>query len=431
MTIFKRMAFLFMMIAAPIVAVSDLARAQQAGSYVTPFPAKGTYRIYVFGDSLGDGIGAALSNAFQREADVQVIMKSKAGTGFVRNDIYDWNNTATQLAKRENFDIAIAMFGINDRQSMRLKKRRFQLNSREWLREYTDRVDRFIKTLKQKNIALYWVGLPIMKSSKANSAMQIINQIVREKAYLNGVKYIDTWNGFTDQDGGYSASGPDLGGRVKRLRLNDGVHFTVGGYQKLAHYVEREIRRDISVAKAERSIPLAGGAEEQRRIAARKRIQKPVARKVNPVKSDANQTARPANPNDFRKKVRASAKKYAADHSKITLNNPLAGDEEGKKVIKILRPAIPPAVINHILRRVSSLKASNVGETVNGPMDGGLIATSSITPVSRQLGSAQKRNVPITQSPYYRVLIKGAILPPKPGRADDFMWRQAEDKPAG
>ena len=62
---------------------------------------------------------------------------------------------------------------------------------------------------------------------------------------------------------------------------------------------------------------------------------------------------------------------------------------------------------------------------------GGLIAMSLITPVSRLTGGAQKRNVPITQTPYYRVLIKGVVLSPKPGRADDFIWREPLGKPAG
>jgi len=404
------------------------AHAQQIGSYVTPFPEKGTYRIYVFGGSLGNGIFNSLYGAFQRNADLQVVKKSKSPSGFVFDG---WNRVAEQITKSDNMDIAVVMFGANDRQALWLKKRRYSVGTKEWRAEYGRRVDKFIKTLKKRNVALYWVGLPIMKSSVANSAMQIINQIVREKVYLNGAKFIDTWNGFTDQDGGYSPFGPDMGGRVKKLRLKDGVHFTIAGYLKLAHYVEREIRRDISVAKAERSIPLAGGLEEQRRIVTRKHVQKKQPLKSSEPARGAQKNVQVTKPSLLNSRRVNRPGVYGADHSKITLKDPNSGLENSGNVVEILRPAIPVAVVNHINRRVSSLKASNVGESVNGPISGGLIATSSITPVSRQAGASLKRNVPITQTPYYRVLIKGAVLEPKPGRADDFRWQPVLEKPAG
>jgi hypothetical protein len=36
------------------------------------------------------------------------------------------------------------------------------------------------------------------------------------------------------------------------------------------------------------------------------------------------------------------------------------------------------------------------------------------------------RRPPLTQSPYYKVLVKGEALPPKTGRADDFTWPRPE-----
>ncbi len=357
--------------------------------------------------------------------------KSKSGSGFVRNKYYDWNKVAEAVAKSDNVDIAVAIFGANDRQSIRLKRRLHAVGSREWRAEYGQRIDRFMKTLKRKKIALYWVGLPIMRSSRANEAMQIINQIVREKAYLNGVKFIDTWNGFTDQEGGYSAYGPDLAGRIRKLRVGDGVHFTLAGYRKLAHYVEREIRRDISVAKAERNIPLAGDVAEQRRIVRKRDLQRVAPRKASLPKAAGKNAAQQRRANVRRPQRRVTAREYGADNSKVVIKHSPTGGRSEEKVIEINRPPIPLAVVNHILSRVSSLRASNVGESVIGHIDGGLIAMSSITPVSRQAGVVAKRNIPLTQTPYYRVLVKGAVLPSKPGRADDFKWIEPPQKPSG
>ena len=108
-----------------------------------------------------------------------------------------------------------------------------------------------------------------MRSPGQSSDAEAMNDLFREKAFINGAKFIDTWNGFTDEAGRYSAYGPDMTGQVKRLRADDGVHFTMRGYLKLAHFVEKELRRDLNLAKIERNIPLAGNEEEQAKVMGR------------------------------------------------------------------------------------------------------------------------------------------------------------------
>jgi hypothetical protein len=54
------------------------------------------------------------------------------------------------------------------------------------------------------------------------------------------------WDGFVDEAGKYSNYGPDYEGQTRRLRSSDGVFFTKYGARKLAHYVERELRRFMS-----------------------------------------------------------------------------------------------------------------------------------------------------------------------------------------
>src|ERR671937_513986 len=82
-----------------------------------------------------------------------------------------------------------------------------------------------------------------------NDHVQMINQIIRERAYVNGVKYVDAYEGFVDDIGNFNPYGPDLTGKMRILREPDGVHFTPAGNRKLAHFVEREIRRDLTQAK--------------------------------------------------------------------------------------------------------------------------------------------------------------------------------------
>ena len=44
-------------------------------------------------------------------------------------------------------------------------------------------------------------------------------------------------------------------GWIGLLREQDGVHFTTAGYRKLAHFVERELKRDIAQARQDRAVP--------------------------------------------------------------------------------------------------------------------------------------------------------------------------------
>ena len=58
-----------------------------------------------------------------------------------------------------------------------------------------------------------------------------------------GVKYIDIWDAFANQNGEYDAFGPNIDGQNVKLRGPDGIHFTKAGGRKVAHFLEADIRR--------------------------------------------------------------------------------------------------------------------------------------------------------------------------------------------
>ena len=381
---------------------------QYSRSYVTPFPEGDRYRLYVFGDSLGDGIWAGLYRAFRPDRNVDVVKKSRVSTGFVRVDYFDWNARLRSIAKAEKFHIAVIMVGANDMQPIRVKRKWHKVDSEGWRDIYGKRIDAFIKRLKDTHAAVYWVGLPVMRSTKHNAAMQVMNEIFREKAFVNGVKFIDTWNGFADQFGRYSAFGPDLSGQVRRLRADDGVHFTIKGYRKLAHFVEREIRRDLRKARSERNIPLAGDESEQARAVPRssrsKAKRKPQVRQRKAPKGRMRDTSLQPRPGD--KPVKTTDRSASA--AKVI--------GEGEKTVagvSVLRPEIKAPTVQ--------TDYAPEGETIASDIGWGLTALASVSPINDPSLSSPQR-LPLTQRPYYRVLIKGEQLKPKVGRADDFSW---------
>ena len=252
-------------------AVPAAAQEEPTGtSYITPFPEGDVYKLQAYGDPFAEGLLAGLTEAFAGDARLQISRRHRPLSGLARPDFDD--EMKAEEANRETFHIGVVMIGFWDRIHMRVSARdRITLGSSEWREEYGKRVDRLIKTLKRKGIALYWVGLPIMRRYEVNEAAQAMNDIAREKAYLNGIKFIDIQAQFADEAGNYAPYGPDITGKQRLLRESDGVLFTAAGNRKLALFVEQEIKRDLNQAKKERAIPLAGNEAEQKRVAALRR----------------------------------------------------------------------------------------------------------------------------------------------------------------
>jgi hypothetical protein len=380
-------------------------------SYINPFPNGDRYRIVVLGDSLGDGLWSGLYRAFEDDATLEFINRAKVSTGFARTDNYDWNTELANLLKNDTYQIAIIMFGANDAQAIRSGKDWLKVGSEGWHEIYGKRVEAFIKKLRAANIAVYWVGLPIMRSPAQVSDAEAMNDLFREKAFINGAKFIDTWNGFTDESGRYSAYGPDMTGQVKRLRADDGVHFTMRGYLKLAHFVEKELRRDLNLAKLERNIPLAGNEEEQA---------KAMGRDVIPGRSEPAQPNAPT-PDQAEPAPEGADTPGATEQAQADQGPQLQQSSVGD--VNLVRPAIDQG-----LQAAQGLAPQGAtapvadSEMITSELSTGLTAVATLSSVSDPSLASSRPRLPLSQRPYYKVLIKGEQLKPKNGRGDDFTW---------
>lgn len=221
-------------------------------------------KVYIFGDALARGTARGLRLAFRGDKAVKLVDKAKVSSGFVRDDFYDWNAKLEEILENEEMDIAIVMVGSNDRQRLRRHAGGHKFGEPEFRRIYAERVDRFMQQLRRRGILVYWLGLPNMRGKSYSAAMSELNEIYKERAEANGVTFVPTWDEFSDAVGAFSLYGEDISGTVRRLRSNDGVHFTRRGYRKLASLVERQIRDFLAagpVGKGERVMVGADGAE--------------------------------------------------------------------------------------------------------------------------------------------------------------------------
>lgn len=103
-----------------------------------------------------------------------------------------------------------------------------------------------IAALKSKGVPVLWVGTPATRGTKSTSDMSYLDELYRARADKAGIIYVDIWGGFIDDQGRYAQQGPDFEGQTRRLRAYDGVYFTKYGAEKLAHYVEHDLRRVLA-----------------------------------------------------------------------------------------------------------------------------------------------------------------------------------------
>jgi len=379
-------------------------------SYITPFPNGDRYRIVVLGDSMGEGLWGGLYRAFEDDPTLEFIQRANGSTGLARPDRYDWDAELGKILKDENYQIAVVMFGGDDMQPIREGKNVFKVGTEEWRQAYGKRVEKFIRKLREANVAVYWTGLPVMRSPGQTSDAEQLNDVFREKAFVNGAKYIDTWDGFVDESGRYSAYGPDMSGQVKRLRGDDGVHLTMRGNVKLANFVEKELRKDLTQAKSERNIPLAGTEDEQAKITNRFAMVKPAPQ--GPAES--------ANADDANEPDGAKAGEEVAegDGTKDELHESQVGD------VSVVRPALAPTAP----QAPSGLASQPINvsttepEVITSRLPDGYTAVATISAVADLSLASSRPRLPLSQRPYYKVLIRGEQLEPKSGRADDFAW---------
>ena len=369
-------------------------------SYINPFPNGDRYRVVVLGDSLGEGLWSGLYRAFEEDKTLEFIQHAKPNSGFARIDSYNWNEQLAKLLKEDTYQIAVVMFGASDAQGVRSGKEWLKVGSEGWREIYGQRVEAFIKQLRAANVAVYWVGLPIMRSPTQNEDAEKLNDVYREKAFINGAKFVETWNGFSDEGGRYSPYGPDMTGQVKRLRADDGVHMTMRGYLKLAHFVEKDLRSDLNLAKIERNIPLAGNEDEQAKVTGRDIVaETPTAPSANAAAPEAGtETEQPAGGTP-----------------------PLQESNVGE--VSVVRPAIDQTLqAAQGLTSQGTPQSSSDSEMITSELGNGLTAVATLSSVADPSLASSRPRLPLSQRPYYKVLIKGEQLKPKSGRGDDFAW---------
>jgi hypothetical protein len=205
-------------------------------------------RALVIGDFMANALAKGLTDAYRQNANVVVVDVTNGSSGLVRDDYYNWPAKVPELVAEHKPDAILVMMGANDRQTMQTAAGGQAFGSDQWRAGYTARVAALADALKATGKPVLWGGLVSVSSSAMSRDYSSFNGIVREQLEAKGLKFVDMWNGFADEDGRYKASGPDVRGQSVQLRADDGLNFTRAGQRKLAYFVEQHLNERFGSA---------------------------------------------------------------------------------------------------------------------------------------------------------------------------------------
>src|SRR5262245_1387326 len=277
--------------------------------------------VLVIGDQLADWLGYGLEEALTDTPQIGIARRIKPYAGLVRYeqraDSPDWSQAVKEVLAAEKPSAIVIMLGTNDRLPLReritphpaptgtqtpgqggagstqgaagdgaaaapehgqpaaggaeahkppppppqpILGPSYEFHTDKWAELYAKRIAEMIAALKTEGVPILWVGVPSIRGAKSTSDMSYLDELYRARADKAGIVYVDIWDGFVDDQGRYAQQGPDFEGQTRRLRTYDGVNFTKYGAEKLAHYVEHELRRVLNSHVVPVALP---GPEEQ------------------------------------------------------------------------------------------------------------------------------------------------------------------------
>lgn len=198
-------------------------------------------RILVMGDFMAGALSKGLVDAYAQNPNIVVVDASSGSSGLVRADFYDWPGQVPALVEAQKPDAILVLVGANDRQSIQTDAGAQAIGSDRWRAAYAARVGAFADALKATGKPVLWAGLAPVRQNAMSRDYSTMNDILREQLEARGLRYVETWNGFANEEGRFIAEGPDVGGQTVQLRDSDGLNFTRAGQRKLAFFVEQEL----------------------------------------------------------------------------------------------------------------------------------------------------------------------------------------------
>jgi hypothetical protein len=198
--------------------------------------------VLLLGDSLiVTSFGEYLEKSLNEQPGIRAVRKAKSSTGLARPDFFDWMKVGREEIERHRPDVVVVIMGGNDGQDLTdtKGKGRVHWGTPAWESAYRQRVLDFLGVLAAPGRKILWVELPITGLKNFERKLGVIRRVLREAvSSREDSTHLDTKPFFTDAKGGLLREALVEGFRKPmRLRMEDGVHFTLAGGRYFASRV--------------------------------------------------------------------------------------------------------------------------------------------------------------------------------------------------
>lgn len=196
--------------------------------------------VFLVGDSLMQGVAPHLANSLRKRHQIRTINLSKQSTGLAYPGFFNWPKTVAETLDHEpNIRLMVVFLGPNDPWDMPQGKGKpfLRFKSPDWEVAYRARIDSILDQARAHNVQVIWVGPPNMEKARLSTAMDYLSGLYQQQTALYGQHYVSANPilGYADQGFSYTVQTPE-GKRVK-VRVDDGIHFTITGQKMIAEQV--------------------------------------------------------------------------------------------------------------------------------------------------------------------------------------------------
>lgn len=206
--------------------------------------------VLVVGDGLAGELAEGLEATYSEVPSVRVDSLSINDAGLAGPRAETLGDRVRGIIQGRRVAAIVVLIGSLDVRDITTETGTAPFRSEAWNALYGQRIAELVAIGRAQRTPVVWVGLPPPKGVARRNDFAHINTVAKQRAEAANAIYVDVWDVFLDENGGYTSYGPDVEGTRRQLRSGDGVGFTWHGRRKIAFFAERSIARILGSSGA-------------------------------------------------------------------------------------------------------------------------------------------------------------------------------------
>ncbi|WP_323012147.1 SGNH family hydrolase [Castellaniella sp.] len=203
-----------------------------------------TDRVFFVGDSMMQGVAPHVRRVLTKEYGIESLDLSKQSTGLAYPGFFNWPKTVeTTFDQYPDIRLMVVFLGPNDPWAFAVEKGQpyAKFKSEAWETAYRARIRTLLDTARAHQATIIWLQAPVMKNKKLDDGMRYLNTLYATEVDAAQGIIIDSNQALGQTAGKFNAYA-DIDHKKVKVRIDDGVHFTVTGQKLLSQAILTRIQ---------------------------------------------------------------------------------------------------------------------------------------------------------------------------------------------